>query len=75
MTNYPEDHPMLKALGRMVLTDDKKHKQLFRLVGMEALRDGRVEDIFPLAFTPELQAPLATRSGSIGQCGAPAVVS
>ncbi len=62
MTNYPEDHPMLKALGRMVLTDDKKHRQLFRLVGMEALRDGRVEDIFPLAFTPELQAPLKTRT-------------
>ena len=62
MTNYPEDHPMMKALGRMVLTDDKKHKQLFRLVGMEALHDGRVGDIFPLAFTPELQAPLKTRT-------------
>ena len=62
MTNFPEDHSLLGDLRRMVLTDDKRHKQTFRLVGMEALRDGRVEDIFPLAFTPELQAPLEART-------------
>lgn len=62
MTNFPAEHPLLAALKRMVLTYDKKHRETFRLVGMEALRDGQVADIFPLAFTEDLQAPIEPRT-------------
>ncbi len=62
MTNFPAEHELLGALKRMVKTYDKEHKETFRLIGMESLRNGHVEDIFPQAFTPVLQTRIEPRT-------------
>jgi hypothetical protein len=62
MTNFPDDHPLLSALSRTVPAWDKQHRETFRVIGREAVEQGRTEELLPAAFDASLQEPLQPRT-------------